>query len=178
MVGTNDAGAVLVFRIGGAYGFEVSTPPAAAHEFVSAGKAGLFTSTVNAEPLNTAAYEWRDGRSPLTVHVMLLPPIHVEIAETAFDALTTYLKENSGRLGPLTLPETPMDRMLREYRERGPRVEMTPEEADKALVARNPDLRATDVACQGLHMDAARKAHRITCRREGRGEEAPGRCCH
>jgi hypothetical protein len=157
LVGISKAGAVLVFRIGGAYGFEVGTPPQAAHEFVTSdGKAGLFTATAHAQPLAHDAFTWKDGRSPLTVHVMLLPPMHLDVAQAAFDAVGVYLRQNGGRLGPLTLPETPMERMLREYRERGPRVEMTPEEADEALVAAHPTARPTD-GIHGAHVDVARK---------------------
>lgn len=158
LVGANDAGAVLVFRIGDSgYGFEVGTPPAAAHEFVTSdGKAGLFTATAHAQPLDVAAFTWRDERSPLNTHLMLLPHMHLEISQNAHAAVGAFLQKNGGRFGPLTLPETPMERMLREYRARGPVVEITPEEADEALVAANPDLRPTD-GIQGLHVDQARK---------------------
>jgi hypothetical protein len=163
LVGISKDGAVLVFRIGDSgYGFEVGSPPAAAHEFVTSdGKAGLFTSTVNAEPLDVAAFSWKDGRSPLTVHVMLLPPMHLDVAQAACGAVSEYLRENGGRFGPVP-PEDPTQRMLREWRARRAAgvVDETPEEAaareDEALVAANPNLRPTD-GLRGSHVDQARK---------------------
>jgi hypothetical protein len=174
LVGISKAGAVLVFRIGDAYGFEVGSPPAAAHEFVTSdGKAGLFTATVYAEPLDVAAYVWRDERSPLNTHVMMLPPMHLDVAETAWDAVGVYLRENSGRWGPLVLPEDPMQASIRRGRAiMAARAAISPEEAearaDEALVAANPDLRPTD-GIQGLHVDAARK--RIEGRKAAKAAE-------
>jgi hypothetical protein len=169
LVGTSKAGAVLLFRAGPGYGFEVGSPPQAAHEFVTSdGKAGLFTATAYAQSLDVTSWVWRDDRSPMNTHLMLLPPMYVDISQAAFDALGVYLRQTGGRLGPLTLPETPMERMLREYRARGPVVEITPEEADEALVVANPGLRPTD-GILGLHVDAARK--RIESREAAKAAE-------
>jgi hypothetical protein len=162
LVGTKGTGAVFVFRIGDAYGFEVGTPTQAAHEFVTSdGKAGLFTSSGSALTVDVAAFTWKDGRSPLTVHVMLLPPMHLDVAQAACGAVSEYLRENGGRFGPVP-PEDPTQRMLREWRARRAAgvVDETPEEAaareDEALVVANPGLRPTD-GIQGLHVDQARK---------------------
>ena len=178
LVGANDAGAVLVFRIGDSgYGFEVGTPPTAAHEFVTSdGKAGLFTATAHAEPLNTAAYEWRDGRSPMSVHAMLLPVMHLDVAQAACGAVEEYLRENGGRFGPVP-PETFSERVMRERAERKAagivdEPPETPEEAqeraDDALVKAHPTLRPTD-GIQGLHVDQARK--RIEGRKAAKAAE-------
>jgi hypothetical protein len=157
LVGTSKAGAVLLFRAGPGYGFEVGSPPQAAHEFVTSdGKAGLFTATAYAQPLDVAAYVWSNERTPLNTPLLLLPPMYVDIAQAAFDAVGVYLRQNGGRFGPLTLPESPLERIMREQAARGPVAEITPEEADERLVAAHPDLRPTD-GIQGLHVDQARK---------------------
>jgi hypothetical protein len=159
LVGTGKDGAVLVFRIAGdRYAFEARdgySPPAACHEFVLNEKSGLFAT--DASPLDVAAFVWKDDRSPLNTPVMLLPPIHVEIAQAAFDAVGVYLRENGGRFGPLVLPESQMEKMLREGRARiaaGP-VDESPEAVDAALVAANPDLSQGD-GHMGLAVHQAR----------------------
>jgi hypothetical protein len=163
LVGANDAGAVLVFRIGDSgYGFEVGSPPTAAHEFVTSdGKAGLFTATAYAQPLDVAAYVWRDERSPLNTHLMLLPPMHLDIAQAASGAVGDYLRDNGGRWGPLVLPEDPMQASIRRGRAiMAARAAISPEEeaarADEALVARNPELRVSD-GVQGRLVHQARQ---------------------
>jgi hypothetical protein len=166
LVGTSKADAVLVFRIGLSYAFEVGSPPQAAHEFVTAdAKAGLFRTDTQA--LDVAAYTWLNERSPLNTPLMLLPPMHADISWSAFDALRTFVEANGGRFGPVP-PEGPIERMLRERAERRAagvvdEPEETDEEKDERLVAANPDLRPTD-GIRGLHVDAARK--RIEARKE------------
>jgi hypothetical protein len=161
LVGANDAGAVLVFRVGPSYA--VDSSPQAADEFVTAdGKPGLLTT--DAQAIDVAAYAWRHERSPLSTHLMLLPPMHADIVQAASGVVSVYLRQNGGRFGPLTLPESPFERRVRENRARiaaGVVDETpTPEEAaalaDEALVAAHPDIRPTD-GVHGLAVDAARK---------------------
>jgi hypothetical protein len=153
LVGTNDAGAVLVFRVGPSYAVGGSLQ--AAEEFVTAdGKPGLFT-TADTSPLDVAAFTWRNERSPLNTPLMLLPPMYVDITQAASGAVGVFLRENGGRWGPAVLPESPMERLLREQAARGPAVEITPEEADEKLVAANPNLRPTD-GTLGIRVSQAR----------------------
>jgi hypothetical protein len=175
LVGISKAGAVLVLRIGDSgYGFEIGSPPTAAHEFVTSdGKAGLFTATAYAQPLDVAAYVWRDERSPLNTHVMMLPPMHLDIAQAASGAVGDYLRDNGGRWGPLVLPEDPMQASIRRGRAlMAARAETTPEEAaaraDEALLATHPTLRPTD-GIHGLHVDQARQ--RIEGRKAAKAAE-------
>jgi hypothetical protein len=162
LVGANDAGAVLVFRVGPSYA--VDSSPQAADEFVTAdGKPGLLTT--DAQAIDVAAYTtWRHERSPLTTHLILLPPMHADIVRAASGAVSVYLRQNGGRFGPLTLPESPFERRVRENRARiaagivdeKPTPEEVQARADDALVKANPDVRPTD-GIHGLTVDAARK---------------------
>jgi hypothetical protein len=172
LVGTSKASVVLVFRIGDSYEFQTrqgsGIPTQGAHEFVLDAKPGLFTATADAQPLDVAAYVWLNERSPLNTPHYALPPMHADISQSAFDAVGVFLRQNGGRFGPLALPETPLERIMREQAARGPVAEITPEEADERLVAANPNLRPTD-GVQGLLVDAARK--RIEGRKEAKTAE-------
>lgn len=179
LVGTGKDGAVLVFRISGdGYAFEPRYGYASAqaeYEFMLDAKPGLF-ATVGG-PLDVAAYTWLNERSPLNTPLMMLPPIHTDISQSALYALSDFMKANGGRFGP-EQPEGPIERLMRERAERraaGTLVdepEETDEEAaaraDDALVKANPNLRPTD-GIQGLRVDAARK--RIEGRKEAERAE-------
>jgi hypothetical protein len=166
LVGTGKDGAVLVFRISGdSYAFEPRygyAPAQTEYEFMLDAKPGLFTTVGG--PLDVSAYVWSNERSPLSTPLMLLPPIHTDISQSALYALSDFVKANGGRFGA-EQPEGPIDRLVRERAERraaGTLVDEpkeTPEEAearaDDALVKANPDLRPTD-GTQGLRVSQAR----------------------
>jgi len=175
LVGTGDTGAVLVFRIGDSYAFQARAgyqPPQAQHEFVLDAQAALFTATAEAAPFDVSAYFWANDRSPLNVPHCELPPSHEEIAQAAFDAVNVFLHENGGRLGPLVVPESPVEAAMRRAAERRAGMRRaapeTPEQADERLVAANPDLRQSD-GVTGLRVAQARA--RIAARKEAEREE-------
>ncbi|HEX3912223.1 MAG TPA: hypothetical protein VHW71_01840 [Steroidobacteraceae bacterium] len=167
LVGTGKDGAVLVFRISGdSYAFEPRygyAPAQTEYEFMLDAKPGLFTTVGG--PLDVAAYTWLNERSPANTPLMLLPPIHTDISQSALYTLSTFVRANGGRFGA-EQPETLVERVTRERAERraaGILVDEpkeTDEEAqaraDDALVAANPDLRPTD-GSHALAVDAARK---------------------
>jgi len=169
LVGTGKAGAVLIFRIGDNYEFEprdASTQHRASQEFVLDDKPGMFTATADAQPLDVSAYVWLNDRSPLNTPIYALPPIHADIVQAPFDALKTF---NGARLGPLVLPESPMERLLREHAERKASgvVDETPEQKDERLVAAHPASKPSD----GVHGLAVAQARaRIAARKEAERE--------
>jgi hypothetical protein len=172
LVGTGKAGAVLVFRIGDAYEFEARdghARPEPRHEFVIDAAPGMFTATAEAQPFDVSTYVWANDRSPLNTPLMLLPPIHADMAQAAFDAVGVFLRENAGRFGPLVLPEDSMARLLRENaaRKASGVVDETPEQKDERLVAAHPASKPSD----GVHGLAVAQARaRIAARKEAERE--------
>ena len=94
--------------------FWLASPQQAADEFVNGDAQARPVLRSDAQPLDVSAYVWSNERSPLNTPLLLLPPMFVDITQAAFGALTTYLQENGGRFGPLVIPETQMERMIRE----------------------------------------------------------------
>lgn len=163
IVGVSPTSAVALFKVIDGDRYDMATYPhfrkEERHEFVlpDGKKQGLFTVTSTEQTIDPALFTWRDGRSPLTTRRDELPQLFLDVHQRVYKALDRFLKEAGGRFGPLVVPETPIERFMRERAERkAAGVVETPVDADERAVAANPDLRPSD-GHMGVLVDEARK---------------------
>lgn len=162
LVGVGRSGSVLLFRVGASY--DVEHAHQAQHPFAFDGKQSAFVAAAAGQTLDVAAYQWKDGRSPLTVACAALPPLYSDISTRAYEALDGLLPAHGGRWGSVTEQEPVEVRVLRQFRERkAAGLVDAPVDEDARLVARHPMLRPTD-GVLGQFVAAARQ--RLARRRE------------
>jgi hypothetical protein len=177
IVGVSPNSAVMLFRVDDGGRYDASTHPffrkELRHEFVLDGKKQcLFAETSAAQTIDVAAFTWLDGRSPSTTHRSQLPPLFLDVQHGVYAAIAALLKEVGGRFGALIVEKSPMELRLQKRREdiaAGIIVDEPPEDADEALVRKNPTLTAFD-GSYGLLVAEARS--RIADRREAAEREA------
>jgi hypothetical protein len=170
IVGVSSGSAVALFKVidGGRY--DMATYPHfrkdEREEFVLNGKTqGVFTVTSTPQTIDVAAFTWKDGRSPLTVRRDDLPQLFLDVQQRVYAELDRLLKEGGHRFGPLSAPETVLERMVRENAERrAAGIVETPVDEDEKLVAgADPNLRAGDGIFPMLVAEARK---RLASRRE------------
>jgi hypothetical protein len=171
IVGVSPTSAVMLFRVDDGGRYDASTYPFFRREIRSnfvldSKKQCFFTATSTEQAIDVAALTWLEGRSPSTTHRSLLPPLFLDVAERVLEATAAAMREAGGRWGPWEMPETVIEKRLREMREKRAApgfVDEPPEDADEELVRKNPKLNAFD-GNYGLLVSQARA--RIAAKRE------------